>query len=230
MKFFSLTILLAFATRTVLSEGRSSAHTEFIGGTMAPTTTYADMMMQRNQAPDSELRKGYTGTTKNAVKDSELRKGYTGTTKNAVKGAKGAKKGGNEGNVGGVIGEGKCATNQNNLSFVIFPDFENPVVTDFQSLPAAGVVFVFDGDFSGFQSQTFLFLAEGLIAQGQDSYVFFNPEQTEIVGSIAVLFGSGISVIAGGTGIFLGADGELVINNDNELGQDQVVFDICVRA
>jgi hypothetical protein len=239
MKFISLTILLAFATRSVLSE-HSWVCTELMGGTMAPTTTYADMVMVRNQAPDSELRKGNTGAVKNAVKGAAkaASKGAVSKGSKQVKGmkkgnkkVKGAKKGGKKGNEGGVIVERKCAANQNNLSFTIFPDRQNPLAIDINGA-AAGVALFFNGDFFGFQTQTLLILADGLIAQGQDSFVFFDTNNLngDPVGSIAVLIGNGLPVIAGGTGIFLGADGEPVVSADNELGQLQLVFDICVSA
>lgn len=197
---------------------------------MAPTTTYADMVQLRKGI---ELRKGNKGAVKGATvsKGPPQKQSQVKGMKKGIKYVKGAKKGGKKGNEGGVV-ERKCAANQINLSFIVFPDRQNPLAEDFDNFPAAGLVFFFNGDFFGFQTQTVLILADGVIAQGQDSFEFFDPEDLngESVGSIAVQFGNGFPVITGGTGIFLGADGEPLINTDNELEEIQLVFDICVSA
>jgi hypothetical protein len=255
MKFFSLTILLAFTTRSARSVD-SWAYTEALDVQVTAPTNLADMMMERNaQPPGSQLRKGDKGAgavkgsvskgpaskqskvkgAKNGKEDGKgvmnkgMNKGMNKSSKD-VKGM-GMNKGGvnNKGNQGGDAVARKCADNESNLVFTIFPDRENPIADDFQA-PAAGVVFVFDGDFIGVQTQTLLILAGGLIAQGQDSFVFFDPEGNEIVGSIAVAFGNNIPVLTGGTGIFLGAEGAIVGNADNEFGLFQIAFDICVNA
>jgi hypothetical protein len=255
MKFFSLTILLAFAARTVRSLD-SWAVIEPLGGLTTAPTTYTEML--RNQAPDSELRKGVSngaakgtvkGTSKSAAKGAvkgpkQKQSKAKGTNKGMSKGKNGGKgmkksskdvkgmgmnKGGKKGKDGGGAIERKCADNQNNLRFVIFPDRENPIAADVDG-PAVGFVLLFDGDFIGFQTQSLLILAAGVIAQGQDSFVFFEPEGDEIVGSIAVAFGNNIPVVTGGTGIFLGADGSPEFSRDNELDKFQLLFDICVTS
>lgn len=208
----------------------------------APTTNLAEMVMERNQASgtNSQLRKGDSSVSKGSnqkkgkakgMKSGKIDKKGMGMNKSGVKGM-GMNKGGKgngSGNGGGVV-ERKCAVGQNNLVFTIFPDRENLIVMDVQA-PAAGFILVFDGDFIGIQTQTLLILAGGVIAQGQDSFVFFDPTGgDEVVGSIAVAFGNNIPVITGGTGIFLGADGAPVLSQDNESEVLQLLFDICVSA
>jgi hypothetical protein len=258
MKFFSLTILLAFGARSAQAEVSWA-----VDGLVTAPTSLADMVMQRNaQAPDTQLRKGDKGAVKGSVpkgpaskqskgvkgmkngKEESKGMGMMNKGKNGVKGMgmnKGAKdvkgmgmnKGGgkNKGNNGGgsPVAPRRCADNQNNLVFTIFPDRENPIAMDVQA-PAAGFILVFDGDFIGIQTQTVLVLAGGVIANGQDSIVFFEPNGEEIIGSIAIAFGNNIPVITGGTGLFLGADGAPVVSADNEFGVIQLLFDICVSA
>jgi hypothetical protein len=266
MKFFPLTILLAFAVRSARSDVSWAVP---VDGLVTAQTSLADMVKQRNaQATDTQqlLRQGDKGAgavkgsvpkgsaskqskvkgTKNGKEDSKGM-GMMNKGKNDVKGMKksskdvkgmgmnkgggmskgGGKKKGNEG--GGPVAPRRCADNQNNLVFTIFPDRENPIAEDVQA-PALGFIFVFDGDFIGIQTQTILVLANGVIANGQDSFVFFEPDGEEAAGSIAVSFGNNIPVITGGTGLFLGADGAPVVSTDNEFGVTQLSFDICVTA
>jgi hypothetical protein len=236
MKFYSLAILLAFAARSVRSDEpwACTACSDMLADpimTLADMST-ADMVALRTKGPARHLKKGAKGTAKGAAKAAKGMgsKGSKGAKKGSNKAVKGAKKGGNKSKGGGGIASvGRCPAGQRNLSFVVFPDREEPLAADTNGANVGFVIF-FDGDFIGIQSQSLLILAEGLIVQGQDSLVFFDPETEEQVGSIAVLFGNGIPIIAGGTGIFLGADGSPQTNRDNEFQLIQIVFDICVSA
>lgn len=237
MNLFSITILLAFAARSVLSEV-SWACTECVEVAPSSTANFKDMVMERSKAPNRSLgeSKGAKGAGKGASKGSSKgmqKNGKKGMQKGGKKGMqmgmqKGGKKASKKGDAVVPVPVGKCAANQNNLLFAIMPDRENPLTADIDG-PAAGIVLFFEGDFIGFQTQTILILAGGIIAQGQDSFVFFDLATEEIVGSIAVQFGNNLPVITGGTGIFLGADGTPQIGLD-ELGVPQLLFDICVSA
>jgi hypothetical protein len=238
MKLFSLAIFLAFVARSVLSEV-SWACNELMGDTVTPTN-YVDMMvMKRSEASDSEppageARKGVKGALPKGFKQSKLKGSKKGNNgKGAKKGGKKGKKRGNKGkkgNTGGPVVERKCSIAQKSLSFVVFPDRENPLLFDVDA-PAAGIVFfLFGDDFIGFQTQTLIVLAGGAIMQGQDTFEFFDVDSEELVGAITTQFGNGIPIITGGTGIFLGAVGEPVISTDNEFDAFQLLFDICVSA
>jgi hypothetical protein len=241
MKFFSITVLLAFATRSVRSEELSWACTGLMADSAmtTPSTSMSalDMVKARTKLPVRHLKKsskgskGSKGTAKGAAKASKGMgpKAPKGAKKGGNKAVKGAKKG-NKSNGGGDVASGnRCPVGQENLSFVIFPDQDEPLAVEVNG-PQAGLVFFFEGDFIGIQTQSLLFLAEGLIVQGQDSFVFFDAVTEDDVGSIAVLFGNGIPVIAGGTGIFLGADGSPQMSRDNEGQLIQFLFNICVSA
>jgi hypothetical protein len=70
-----------------------------------------------------------------------------------------------------------------------------------------------------------------LLLRAKISFVFFDTGiQMGFIDPLLQLFGNGIPVIAGGTGIFLYADLWAPVINANELGEIQLVFDICVSA
>lgn len=124
----------------------------------------------------------------------------------------------------------KCGKSLKNRQFSIFPERYDPLAEE-TSKPTVGSKFSFDGDFFGSWTQTYLFLADGAIVQGHDTFEFFQEEQAEIfkpAGVLAVQFSLDTIVITAGTGIFACANGvpEITVNEDS--GKEEIIFDICV--